>query len=1118
MSPLRLVFRSLVWHWRPNLAVIAGVAAAVAVLAGALLVGDSVRASLRWLALERLGATQWVITAPRFVGADLAGRLADTPKGVRAVGLVAVPATALEESSGRRIASAIVYGVDDGFWRFHGLPPRAMGPHDARLSPPAAAELHATNGASILLKLQAEGEVPGSVLFGRRDSLGRTLRVTATGILAPSELGEFALRPHQRPLRAFFVPLAALQGALDQPGRANTILLSGLAEEGDPTSRLRAALRLEDHGLTLRGLEKVHALSLESRSALVPPPAVEVALRAAAAEGFVGWRVLTYLASELRAGRFAVPYSLIAAVPDRTYEALRAQSTAKGRKSTPPAGPSGLLLNEWVARELQATLGDTVQVEYPVWLEEGRLEVRTAAFRLDGIVPLRGLAADPDLTPAFPGISDSLHLSDWDPPFPIDLSRIRPADEQYWDQHRTTPKAFARLSRGEEIFGHRLGRVTSVRIEVPASTDLGNAGTTVSQRVASGLAPAASGIVIENARSRAEEASRGSTDFGAYFLYFSSFLVAAAVLLAALFFRLGLETRQKDMGLLGSVGFAARERERFFLAEGLVLAVAGGLLGVALAPHYTRLVLFALRGLWVGAIGTTRLALEPSLVPLVIGFVAGVAVAALATVLTLRGFRRSSPRELLAGAADSGRFSTEPGVVWWWPAALAGVLAVVLVVLAVRGNLPAPAAFFGAGALLLCSGLLAAWRWLRSGPAGDSPGGLLWLALRGASHRPGRSLLAIGLVAAATFVLVAVSAFRREGSAADVESPSGPAGGYALMAQSLVGIHHDLSTPEGREALGLSDAAVLEGTTIAPFRLRDGDDPSCLNLYVPGDPRILGASPWFLRANRFAFARSLAATAQEQANPWLLLERGLEGGGAIPVVADANTLDYVLHKELGDEIVLNAPPGEPGLRLLVVGALRPGALQGELVVAESAFVSAFPGESGRRFFLIETPPEKPAEVGDYLETRLGDAGFDVSETRELLERYFAVENTYLATFQALGALGLLLGTLGLAASLWRNVAERRRELALLTAVGYRLHDLRFLILSENVAIVITGLALGAAAALLAIAPAWLSRGGSLSWMALAVLVVATAVTGFVVSWLAARFVRRAPLLSTLRSE
>ena len=50
----------------------------------------------------------------------------------------------------------------------------------------------------------------------------------------------------------------------------------------------------------------------------------------------------------------------------------------------------------------------------------------------------------------------------------------------------------------------------------------------------------------------------------------------------------------------------------------------------------------------------------------------------------------------------------------------------------------------------------------------------------------------------------------------------------------------------------------------------------------------------------------------------------------------------------------------------------------------------------------------------------------------------------------LGGLGLVLGTLGLGAVLLRNVLERRRELALLRALGYRRADFFAMVMAENI--------------------------------------------------------------------
>ena len=55
MQTTQLIKRSLAYYWQTNLVVVLGVAIAVSVLAGALLIGESVRGSLRDLSARRLG-------------------------------------------------------------------------------------------------------------------------------------------------------------------------------------------------------------------------------------------------------------------------------------------------------------------------------------------------------------------------------------------------------------------------------------------------------------------------------------------------------------------------------------------------------------------------------------------------------------------------------------------------------------------------------------------------------------------------------------------------------------------------------------------------------------------------------------------------------------------------------------------------------------------------------------------------------------------------------------------------------------------------------------------------------------------------------------------------------
>jgi putative ABC transport system permease protein len=1051
-------------HVRSHAAVVLGVATAVAVLAGALLVGSSVRASLERLALERLGRTETVVASRGTVRAALADELGG-------VSMIALRGSVARADGTRRAGDVDVYGIDDRFFAFHGRSPRVLGARQALLSPDLHAEIGAQDGDALVVLVESVSDIPGSLLFGRRDETARRLRVDAAGVLPREDMGELALRPTAREVRALFLPLATLQRSLGLEERANTVLL--------PAGHVEVAsvLRLEDLGLRLRPVDG--GAVLDSRRALLDDATAETALRVAREAGTPAEPYLVYVASALRLGSREVPYSTVIAIGD-----------GEGGSAS---------LNEWSASDLEARVGDRVTLEYDLWRAEG-LERSRSEVRLGSPVPMDDARIHAALVPPYPGITEAADLSAWDPPFPVDLDRVRPRDEEYWDRWRTTPKLVLPLADGQRLWAHPSGRLTGVRLRgTPEAlarfeASLRRAVTADAQRLAS------LGLEITPARAQAVASSRGTTDFGEYFVYFSFFLVASALLLAALFFRLGLEQRAREIGLLRAVGFTPARLRHLFLLEGALLCTLGAALGTVGAIAHARLILGALGGVWSGAVGTRELALHVAPLPLAVGAGAGLLAALVAIAITLRALVRVPPRALLAGLVrEEDALRRRPGR---GPVVVAAALAVVAIGAGWRGLLPPAAAFFAAGALLLGAFLLGARHLLHSEPGGVTS--LRALGLRAATFRPGRSLACIALVAGAAFIIVAVGAFRQDGPR-DLRAKDGESGGYTLLARSAQPIYEDVRTAVGTAGGGASPSA------IARFRMSEGEDASCLNLYRPSRPTLLGADAAFLREGRFAFAGSLATTDAERANPWLLLEQE-PVDGARPVIADATTLQYVLHVKLGDVMTL----GEGRVRF--VAALRPGILQGALVTSEEHFRALAPGEDGYRSFLVETAPGQEAAVAESLETALADFGFDVTEARARLAALHRVENTYITTFQTLGGLGLLLGTVGLAAVLARNALERRREIALLQAVGFRGSHLSRLFGSENALLLGAGLACGLGPALLAIVPALRERGAGLPLGTAALVGLLVAVVGFLVTAVAVRFIRRLPLLASLRSE
>jgi ABC-type antimicrobial peptide transport system permease subunit len=284
----------------------------------------------------------------------------------------------------------------------------------------------------------------------------------------------------------------------------------------------------------------------------------------------------------------------------------------------------------------------------------------------------------------------------------------------------------------------------------------------------------------------------------------------------------------------------------------------------------------------------------------------------------------------------------------------------------------------------------------------------------------------------------------------------------------------------------------------------------------------------------FAWAES------KSQNPWLLLNEQLGNGDngqpIVPVILDASTAYYSLHlKGVGSRLSVRDGLGS-NATLQVVGLLKNSVLQGNLLINESNFLRLFPYTAGYRFFLIEdregdAPAEpqlaahsgpagaSPSEqLAESLESALAQEGFDAVDAHEQLAQFLAVQNTYLSTFQSLGAIGLLLGTIGLAVVQLRSVLERRGELALMRAGGFRNSRLTWMVLLENAVLLVGGLVVGCIAAAVALIPQWLPRDAAIPWTALAALLATVALIGLSAAWLATRSALRAPILPALRGD
>jgi putative ABC transport system permease protein len=1196
MSLLRLTVASLVYHWRTNLAVACGVAVGTAVLCGALLVGDSMRGSLRRLTLDRLGRIDDALVANHFFRAALADELGSETAPVI---LLQASVQKSESRSGGRTARVSLIGCDDRFWRLgDGRPQRLPGAHEIVLNRPAADRLGVGVGDALLLHLPRMDAAPGESLFGRKKETTRAERVVVTEIVAAEGLGTFSLWPMQWPPLNAYVSLDWLERQLDRQGRVNAILAAN-GNHGQLVSGHSAVRpQLADYGLRVERAPRGYWNITSDRMMLTPTAEQEI-LKClnGVSESVVVQPAMTYLANTLAYKDREVPYSTVTAIDFTDHQPLGPFRSADG-KPLPPLGPNEIALNSWAAEQLHARVGDPMRLVFfkPESLD-GQVQEQSVDLRLAAVVEFKGAADDRNLTPSVKGVTDERTMADWDPPFPFDARRIRPADEEYWNRYRATPKAFVSLATGRRLWGSRFGQTTSIRV-ADKIADKGDGGRRQKSSERTGtsspptsvpvdasrllqrqLDPAAMGFAFQPIKQQQLAASAGSTPFGVLFLCFSFFIIAAAVMLVALLFRLAVERRASQIGTLLALGLSRRQVVRAMLGEGFVVAAVGAVLGVPSGIGYAALMLLGLQTWWLPAISTPFLRLHVGLMSPAIGCVGGLVVSLAAIWISVRRIARVPPRRLLAGMTSTvsplplgkaqgvraARAEARPlprsqRNTRRWRITLVDLLlllafAPAIAILKHRSSLEGqPGVFFATGAVTLAALLGVVWLSLRAGMTGSTVavggGNLARMALRNAARNPGRSTLTVGLVAAASFIIVSVSVFRVDPTQQKPSLFNG-SGGYSLIGESDQPILQDLNSPGGRAALGFSpqDEKLLARTAIVGLRASAGDDASCLNLYRPRQPRVLGIPRQFVRCDGFAWAAKPA----DCANPWELLDVASQATTTdepIPVILEKNTANYSLQLwgGLGETFEISDGRNRR-VKLRVVALLADSVFQGDLLVSESAFVRLFPDADGHRVFLVRIAagwpargmaktvgksagerrqflrqsspsplPERIAAVQMALEDGLGEYGFSAGTTGQRLAELLAVQNTYLSTFQSLGGLGLLLGTLGLATVQLRNVLERRGELALLRATGFRRRTLASLVLLEHTSLLLAGLAVGTVAAAIAVLPHVLNRGAGVPWTALAYTLAAVLVVGLAAGLLAVRAVLRAPLLAALREE
>lgn len=1058
------VLQSARHYWRGHLGLLLGTFLASTILTGSMLVGDSVRASLQSVAALRLGKVEGGV-----LGGDHWFTEALARKSQAAPVIIATGATSA--AGGKvRVNGTQVLGVESSFWKLSTSSKAiSFDKSSVAINEPLARKLGVKTGDTILVRMERPSAISRDAPLSGSTNQDISLRRTVATVVSAEDFGTFQLIASQVPPDTVFVNLADLQSQLEMDGRVNALLHP---QFGALRGQLEKHRTLEDFSLRLKRIETSKKEWEISTSRVFLEN--NIASKLIDFKGAYG--VLTYLVNGINSKQGGTPYSMVTA-------------TGTGKEDE-------ITITQWLADDQKLAVGDELEIKYFVVGLGRDLKQQAAKFKVAAILPMDSPRVTKTWTPEFPGVSDVDNCRDWEPGIPMDMKAIRDKDEEYWDEHKGTPKGFITLAAGQKLWANRFGKLTAIRLPDEGQTPEAKANALALRLQLSDI-----GLVPQDFKHEAGSAAKGSVDFGGLFIGLSMFLIAAALVFAALLFLFTLERRASQIGLLLAMGWTRGMVRRAWLLEAGVIAVAGVLLGVLGGMIYTQTALHGLSAVWSGATQGLPLIFSASFSTIFSAALGTIIVVLLTLACSSRKLFKVQARDLLAGTwADELAPAKKKKPGGKIPPLLFGGAAVALLPLGFVMKDPEAVAgtFFGSGMLMLIAGLLTMRGWMRR-DSGSQARTLWQIGSRNISRRPSRSLAVIGMMAGGIFLVVAVNAFRMSaGDAADRHSGTG---GFALIGESSLPIYEDLNAKAGWDAFGL-DEKLMPQVRVVPFRIREGDDASCLNLNRAQKPVLVAADPAKL-SGTFAFA----------GGDW----DKLNDSTCIPAIADQATAMWGLGKGVGDTLDYQDSSGKT-FQVKLVGLLAGSILQGKMIISEKDFLSKYPDAAGYRFFLIDAKPEKTAEISEHLTRQLEQRGLALEPARQRLELFLSVQNTYIGIFTVLGGLGVLLGTAGIGVLIARHVLERRGELGLMQALGFQSSALRGMILGEHSVLLVLGVILGVFTASLAVIPQLIERGGGLPVVFLAKLIAAVLGFGLVVCLLAVGSAVRGRLTDAIRRE
>ncbi|PKQ61542.1 hypothetical protein BZG02_15235 [Labilibaculum filiforme] len=1094
MNLFTYIIKSLWFFRKQHFAVFLGTIVSTAVLTGALIIGDSVKYSLHDLVNLRLGKVEYAMaTGDRYVRADLAKEIQEDINGnINAV--LRVNGMAVQAEKQIRINNIQAYGVDSDFWKFSSAQEIDLKNAEVAVSANLATKMSLKIGDVFLLRMEKGSLIPANAPFVSDEEQNVALRVKVKAIAGDHEMGRFSLKNNQVAPYNVFLSRDYLAKEMELDGRVNLLLLGKTDQTQEQIQEcLKKHWQLQDAGLNVRDIKGKNQLELISDRVFIDTPISDEIEKL----NMEQQSLLTYFVNRISFGARETPYSFV--------------SSVNGDSSLSNLSNQEISINQWLADDLQANIGDTISLNYFVIGALRALEEKKQSFVVKEILSLESDLLDPSMMPSFPGLSDAGSCNEWEAGVPVDFSKIRPKDEAYWKQYKGTPKAFISSTKAMALWSNKYGKHTAFRFNQKELNQ-----KNLEKDLLSVVNPNLLNMSFVSVRSAGVSAANNMVDFGQLFLSLSFFIIFAGILLTILIYSLNLDSRSQENGILLGLGFNRVNILRIRIYESLVTVVVGGFVGVLGGILYNKLLLKALNSVWTDVVRTNMLEVHLRETTLFTGFAIGLFVAVLCIWGVTRNKLNKTASKQIQNIADD-TLGDKRNHISLWIAIITILGSLVLIVYAFVSSLEQNAELLlSAGGLFMIGALALVHRYLQKLSITRSlkTPSLFQLALKNSARNRKRSLASVALLALGTFSVLITGANRKTFYDAENANKSGTGGFYYWM-ETTMPVLFDLNTTEGQEKLGFWEGDLDTNTQFVQFRALEGDDASCLNLNQVQKPRILGFNPLLLdKKNAFSFAKLTVEVNAE--HPWLALNQDL-GTDIIPAFADQTVIVWGLKKAVGDTLLYQNEFGKD-IKLVLMGGLNNSIFQGNVLISDNQFQKHFPSISGSKILLVDSQGTNGDQFVQKFENNLQDLGVSSMKTSERLTAFYSVENTYLSMFMFLGGLGVIIGTIGLGIVLMRNIMERKKELALLSAIGYQQNSLFKLLFYENLFLLLVGLACGLVAAIIGVLPSLLSPSFQMPVVYIFTLLFGILISGLIWIWIPASYMKKFNIVETLKNE